>query len=74
MAYKARVSLIDEDTYKRDWEEEGKADKVLLKALHFVRIKEGPGAWKKFIKWLKEDAYEFDRKMSEALKFNKENE
>jgi len=73
MGYLAKVKLIDKDTYKKDWEEEGNAEKVLMNAIEYISEKQGKkNIYERIVNFMANDWKAFDKTMTEVLFGKKE--
>ncbi len=63
--YDAKIILIDRETYTRDMEFKGRADKVLMEAIKYISEKDSSDSIHKgIINYIIEDFKAFDKKLN----------
>ena len=71
MGYDAKVKLMDHESRTKDWEMTGRAEKVLLSALNYIKQKDEKNIVKKVFQWMVKDWDAFDEHMNELWRFKK---
>lgn len=65
--YIAKVKLMDKSTYKKEYEDEGDADKVLLSAMEYLGNKDSTKVYNGVIDYLVKDFEVFDNFLKNLL-------